>query len=309
MTTIVWGWELALELFLVGLGSAAIIIAFLAEMTKKEKSSYEAMAAAYIAPIAIIAGISALVLHLGVIYRAPWNILHIIFEPSMESQLATRTFSLLVLTILTVMAFALYLFRGPRKLTVTLEGVASIAALYVLVNGGVVMSYARGFPFWSTPVLTWIPTVASFPAALASIGLAIPLLAQLVPRLFSNMTEIFNSGERYKNLLQRLLTVSIPFLIATLILTIIHLALASGQSGVEVMLMGDMGLFFWAYVVAGTIAPIVIWWLNKSVKSAWAAYICFLLIIAGVAALNFAILYSPQITNPILNFLSLQSSN
>jgi protein NrfD len=303
MTTIAWGWELALELFLVGLGSAAIIIAFLAEMTKKEeKRSYEAMAAAYIAPIAIIAGIIVLILHLGVIYRAPWIILYIIFEPSMESQLATRTFTLIVLTVLTVMVFAFYLFRGSRKLTITLEGVASIVALYVLVNGGIVMSFARGFPFWSTPILTWIPAAASFPAALASIGIAIPLLAQLVPRLFSNMTEIFNSGERYKNLLHRLLTASIPFLIATLILTFFHLALASGQPGVEVMLMGDMGLFFWAYVVAGTIAPIVIWWLNKSVKSAWAAYISFLLIIAGVAALNFAILYSPQITNHILNF-------
>ena len=79
MTDIIWGWQLTLEIFLVGLGSAAIIMAFLIDLIRKNRISHEAMAAAYIAPVAIIAGVIVLVLHLAVIYRAPWNILNIIF--------------------------------------------------------------------------------------------------------------------------------------------------------------------------------------------------------------------------------------
>ncbi|MCW3975227.1 MAG: polysulfide reductase NrfD [Candidatus Bathyarchaeota archaeon] len=304
MTDIVWGWQLTLEIFLVGLGAAAIIISLFADLIKKDQTSYVAMAGAYIAPVATVMGILVLILHLGALYRAPWNILHIIFEPNIESQLATRTWALIILTVLMVMIFALCLFKGSQKLTFVLKGAASIVAFYVLVNGGVVLSFSRGVPFWSTPVLPWILTISSFPAALASIGLAIPILAQLMPKLFTNMVEIFNSGKNYKKLTLDLLTASIPFLVATLILTFAHIALAYGEPGVDVMLMGDMAMFFWAYVVAGTIVPIIIWVLNRSTttKSAWANYLSYLLILAGMAALNFAILYSPQITESILNF-------
>lgn len=304
MSSIVWGWELTLEVFLVGLGSAAIIIAFFADLLRKNRISYESIAAAYIAPIAIIAGVLVLILHLAVIYRAPWNILYVIFEPHMESQLATRTWAITILTILTFIIFVLYLFRGSRKLAFTLEGVASVVALYVLVNSGVVLSYSRGVPFWSSPVLTWILVVTSFSAALASIGLTIPLLAQIVPRLFSKMVEVFNSGENYKNFTHRIVTASIPFLIAGLILTIAHIALVSGEPAVDVMLTGNMALFFWAYVAVGTIIPTILWWLNRSAsrKSAWTSYLSYLLILAGVAALNVTIFYSPQITENILKF-------
>ena len=108
MSSIVWGWELTLELFLVGLGSAAIIVSFLAEFMKKDKVSHIAMAAAYVAPIATIFGIVVLILHLGALFRAPWNILYIIFEPNLESQLATRTWAIMGLTILMVFVFASY---------------------------------------------------------------------------------------------------------------------------------------------------------------------------------------------------------
>ncbi len=203
-----------------------------------------------------------------------------------------------------VLVFVLYLFKGSRKLTLTFQGVASILAFYVLMNGGIILAYSRGVPFWSTPVLPWVLTISSFPAALASIGLAIPILAQFLPRLFKNMAEVFNSGKRYKDLTYNILTTCIPFLIATLVLVLVQIAMTIGVVGQKVMLTGDMALFFWAYVVAGTIIPIIIWWLNKSttLKSAWANYIGYLLVLAGVGSLNFAIMYAPQITGSILNF-------
>ena len=89
-----------------------------------------------------------------------------------------------------------------------------------------------------------------------------------------------------------------------MILVLAHIALTFGVVGQSVMLMGDMAMFFWAYVVAGTAIPIVVWWLSRSAdtKSAWANYVSYLLILAGVGALNFAIMYAPQITKSILNF-------
>ncbi|MBW1799770.1 MAG: polysulfide reductase NrfD [Deltaproteobacteria bacterium] len=175
-----WGWKVALHLFLVGMGAGIYLAGILQGMVINASGLVPGSRVAVTAAVLVVAGMICIFSHMG--YKP--NVLKAFVRVS-SSWLARGSVITVVFLIL-VLIHAVILFRSHSPLQ-TLAGVnlllgvvTSVFALLVLIYSGMVLKALKPFAFWNTwllPLLFVISGISIGIMALAFLMSAFPPFA------------------------------------------------------------------------------------------------------------------------------------
>jgi len=278
MAELAWGILLAGYLFLGGMAGGAFTIGALADLFEKERYKVLSKSGVYVSLVSIIAGLVLLVIDLKRFEVAPLSPLnaYIRFPASIMS---VGTWIITAFTVVALATAILWFFEGLSALRKLMEIAGIVLGISTAAYTGLLLSFARGHPFWSSPYLPWLFVISGTVTGLAMALVAIPLLAILTPRFFREFKEFYEntadvvgmSGhmERYGRAL-----------------TVIEIALVALYIGATpttgILLMGAaISLWFYAYVAVGLVAPLGIGYYVSKRENAGPRRSTMMLIVGG----------------------------
>lgn len=255
-----WSWYIALYLFLGGLGAGTYLTSAVADI--KGKGRYEAFSrfGAHLTWPIIIIGTILLIIDLGrPELGRPYHIFNVFNNPI--SMITIGTILLIGLILISMLTSFLWLARWEMTwLRLVIQLVGSVLAAGVAVYTGLLLSLARGSPFWVSPILPWLFTISAASTGLVLVGLASSTLGlRLFPR-FSVKPEVeaLSTVERIDG---RLIMVEL----VTLVLYLGTVSLTRGvegeaaRRGLTYLLTGTLSPVFWGVVIAaGMLIPLLL---------------------------------------------------
>ena len=296
MHEITWGLPVVLDLFFAGLGAGSFCLAAIA--TRKQGQGWNACSrmASFLAPVAVLAGLSMLVIDLGYKSRF-WRSLT---GFNMNSPMSVGAYLLTLFLVVSVL-FAFYELPASVRQSIPwignlpmwerrewkhrLGGMGIVLALGVSVYTGVLLS-ASVIPLWrnvSLPFLFFLSALTSGFAAAAV--LAMVSLAGTNPEAMADPIQFLRKG--YRMFLPLYLLVALVFVISQ--------AIAPESRGAALGLMtGWSGLFWWLGAIGVGIAfPLNVVFSKKAigVRQAWYLFSSVLL---GGFLLRLVLVYSGQ---------------
>lgn len=140
-----------------------------------------------------------------------------------------------------------------------------ILGLSTAAYTGLLLSFSRGSPFWSTPFLPWTFVISGMLTGLAVSLFMIPIIAIFMPRAFKDFLALFEQRSKFSEMLGRLQRYVTVFILIELVLVIIEI-ITGHQTGI--LLTGSgISLAFYAYLLLGLIVPLGISYYIEKLKS------------------------------------------
>ncbi len=140
-----------------------------------------------------------------------------------------------------------------------------ILGLSTAAYTGLLLSFSRGSPFWSTPFLPWTFVISGMLTGLAVSLFMIPIIAIFMPRAFKDFLVLFEQRSKFSEMLGRLQRYLTVFILIELVLVIIEI-ITGHQTGI--LLTGSgISLAFYAYLLLGLIVPLGISYYLEKLKS------------------------------------------
>lgn len=266
MEQLTWGILLAAYLFVGGMAGGAYIVGALADLFGKGKWKVLSKSSAYVSLVSIILGLVLLVLDLGRFEVDPLSPLsaYINFPTSIMS---VGTWIITAFTVVSLVTAILWFFEGHGILRKLFEVAGFVLGGSTAAYTGILLSFARGRLFWTSPYLPWAFIISGTLTGLAVALLLIPIIAVLVPRFFEEFKELFDKREEFAQMLsesQRYITSLIVIELALMVLELV-----TGHADTSLLLTGGgISLLFFAYVIAGLIVPLVIGYYITQLESA-----------------------------------------
>ena len=154
MSEIIWGPIMAGYLFFGGLAGGAYVVSALADLFKGE--DYEALSKSgtYVSFFSILIGLVLLVLDLKRFKVAPLGILNA-YRRFPNSILTVGTWTITVFIAISLVTSILWLFKGNALARKIVEVVGIVIGLTTTAYTGLLLAFARGATFWSSPLLPW----------------------------------------------------------------------------------------------------------------------------------------------------------
>ncbi len=253
MSDLVWGPIMAGYLFFGGLAGGAYVVSALADLFKGE--DYEALSKSgtYISFCSILVGLVLLVLDLKRFQVAPLSILNA-YNRFPHSILSVGTWTITVFTVVALVTAVLWLFKGNALARKIVEVVGVVLGLTTTAYTGLLLAFARGASFWSSPLLPWTFVVSGTLTGLAVTLFMIPVFAVLMPRL-KPFLELYSEKGRFAEMVGSNQKYVAALIVVELVLVLIDLA--TGRGHAEMLLTGSiLSLVFYAYVMIGLVAPL-----------------------------------------------------
>ncbi|WP_169779702.1 NrfD/PsrC family molybdoenzyme membrane anchor subunit [Campylobacter curvus] len=309
-TEIYWPWPIALYLFLAGLSAGAMMVAIkyrwkfinLAQISAGSRFDACFKAAAILAPLAIITGLSLLVLDLGKPLSFYWILLKYNFTSVMSIGVALLLVYTPLACVYLLVAFAPQLkrlnFALPGKISDLLIGsglvkfieiLLFILAIGVGVYTGFLLSAVHKVPLWDTWVLPVLFLVSGF-----SSGIAASVLCGMA----------FFKEDVDKHVVSSLLKFDLFAIVCEIALLGVLFALmfnggeVSMKAAKEALGANYLAFIFWIGVLGvGLILPILIDFTALKGHAFKPAVIVFntFIVICGVILLRYYIVYAGQI--------------
>ncbi|RLI05024.1 hypothetical protein DRO26_03445 [Candidatus Bathyarchaeota archaeon] len=305
MVHVVWGWLTALDLFLIGTAGGAAITSGAVHILGKDKYNALAEAGAYLAPLLGLASLLTVMLDLGRLPVAPMNVLYVINHLP-ESMISLGTvFRVAFIAVATLNAI-LWFFRKETLVNLVVRiicgAVNMVLGFLVTIYPGIMLSFAMGKPFWSSPVFPWVISVSGILSGLVLSALSIPIIGVLVPRLTPALLEARRTVLIHK-IPEKVGSCMSALIIIELVLVFVYLNSVSGTVGATVVFTNPMvSMFFWGgFIFLGLILPLIIFVLEKLrlglPLSVWIfiLYICFILVAVCAVAARYSLLVAGQI--------------
>jgi protein NrfD len=279
-----WGWPIALDLFLAGLGGGIMIISAAADLFFGTGNLF--LPASFAATVLLAMGASLLVFELG----RPFQ-----FPRVFSRQKAIMTFGSYMLSLLMAVSFAygtfLFSFLPWHAIEWLRHVVAAIGLLLgvgVVVYTGVLPASMKARPFWHGPALPVLFMVSAI-----SNGIAVQYL---LVRVLSSGSVVAIGTILDVAIMESLLTAAnIVLLVVELIVLFIYVlsmrasAAPPAAQAANAWLKGRQKLSFWAgLVVIGLIAPLVLYAVGIDIT--W--ILASLGVLIGGIVLRFLIVYS-----------------
>lgn len=249
-----WGWQVALDLYLAGIGSGALAIGLL--MDWLGYSPYYVRAILLWGPISIAVGALFLVLKLGVKQRF-WRT---VMNP--RTSWLSRGFFILsgcIILGMALLGISLLPLLGVNigswsSAIRVLDVIVFIFALAATIYTGILVKSIRYVSFWNTALMPALFTVSSFTTGI----IATLLVTNIYDRL------VFNEG--YSSYMQLVLmnTAQVFVLIEAIILILYLYTRYRGGEGqarnsVRLLLSGNLRFVFWLGIVAsGFVIPAIL---------------------------------------------------
>jgi len=298
MEQLTWGVLLAAYLFVGGLAGGAFIIGALADLFGRGKWKVLSKSGVYVSLVSIILGLVFLVLDLGRFEVDPLSPLnaYINFPTSIMS---VGTWIVTAFIVVSLVTAILWFFKGNSSLRKLFEVVGFVLGGSTAAYTGILLSFARGRPFWTTPYLPWTFIISGALTGLAMALFLIPIIAVFMPRFFEDFKELVDKREEFAGMLsdgQRYIVILIVIELA-----LVALELGTGHGAASLFSMGSLSFPFFAYLILGLIAPLGIAYYSEKVESVRnslmipASLTSFVLILLGGFLLRYVILMAGQI--------------
>ena len=248
-----WGWEVAVYLYLAGMGAGALVIGLVADWTGY--FTYSARTILLWGPILVSIAAPLLILKLGIKQR----FLNTVLNPR-TSWLSRGFFilslcivvGLLILGISSLPYFSIALTNWSSPL-LGLDIIGFIIALATAVYTGILIKSVRFVPLWNT---WWLP--ALFTVSALSTGSMVVTLSLLG---YSTLVTSAAYPAQLMDVLMRIGQVLMVVEVVTLVLYLLfrYRAEDEGRSSVRLLLTGNMKYLFWiGIIVMGFVLPIIL---------------------------------------------------
>ncbi len=251
-------------LFLGGLAGGAYVVGALSDLFKSEDYDVLSKSGTYISLISIIVGLVLLVLDLKRFQVAPLGILNA-YRRFPNSILTVGTWVITVFTVVSLLTTVLWLLNGNKLVRKILEVIGILLGLSTMAYTGLLLSFSRGSPFWTTPYLPWTFVVSGMLTGLAVSLFMIPIIAIFMPRAFNDFLTLFEQRSKFSEMLGRSQRYVTVFILIELVLVIIEI-ITGHKTGI--LLTGSgISLAFYAYLLLGLIVPLGISYYIEKLKS------------------------------------------
>jgi formate-dependent nitrite reductase membrane component NrfD len=160
---------------------------------------------------------------------------------------------------------------------------------------GLLLSFARGRPFWASPFLPWTFIISGSLTGLVTALLLIPIIAWFMPRFFDEFKELVDNRRRFTDMLIRGQKFIMIMILIELALVIIEVG--SGHGG-SLFNYGSLSMIFFVYIVLGLIAPLGIAYYSQKVEYKLivpTSLISFIFVLVGGFLLRYVILTAGQL--------------
>ena len=299
MSELVWGPIMAGYLFFGGLAGGAYIVGALADLFKGEDTEALSQSGTYISFFSILIGLVLLVLDLKRFQVAPLVILNA-YRRFPDSILTVGTWTITGFMAISVVTSILWLFKGNALARKIIEIVGIILGLTTTAYTGLLLAFARGATFWSSPFLPWTFVVSGTLTGLAISVFMIPVFAVFMPKL-KTFLELYNEKSQFVKILGQTQRYVSALIVIELVLVIIELATGHGHA--EILLTGsNLSLIFYTYLIIGLIAPLGIsYYTTKMIATTKHESVIlysmgqYILILIGGLLLRYVILTAGQI--------------
>ena len=255
MSEIQWGILLVGYLFLGGVAGGAYAVGGLADLFKGKEEKYRTVAksGALVSLVSIILGLVLLVLDLKRFQVAPLVILNAYLRfPA--SIMTVGTWIITAFTAVSLLTVILGFFKGATTIRKAAEVIGIILGVSTAAYTGILLSFARGVPFWSSPFLPWLFVISGALTGLALTMVMIPVLSKIMPSAFKDFKELYDEKAEFVGLLEhtekysQILTVLEVALVAIYLVTTPMTGVLLSGSGVS--------LWFYVYLLLGLIVPL-----------------------------------------------------
>ena len=264
MSELVWGPILAGYLFLGGLAGGAYVVGAFADLFKSEDYDVLSKSGTYISLISIIVGLVLLVLDLKRFKVDPLVILNA-YRRFPNSILTVGTWIITGFAVVSLVTTVLWLLNGNKLVRKILGVIGILMGLSTAAYTGLLLSFSRGSPFWTTPYLPWTFVISGMLTGLAVSLFMIPIIAIFMPRAFKDFQALFDQRSKFSEMLGRSQRYMTVFILIELALIIIEIA-TGHQTGI--LLTGSgISLAFYAYLLLGLIVPLGISYYLEKLKS------------------------------------------
>ncbi|MFC2072223.1 NrfD/PsrC family molybdoenzyme membrane anchor subunit [Chloroflexota bacterium] len=248
-----WGWQVAVDLYLAGMGAGALVIGLLIDWLGY--FPYSTRAILLWGPILVTIGAPFLILKLGIKRR----FLNTILNP--KTSWLSRGFY--VLSLCSIVGLAIFGISILPLLGINISNWSSILlildivgftlALAVAIYQGILVQSVRYVPFWNTSLLPVLFTVSALSTGAMGIILSVLVYSIITP-----------SGGYPAHLINILLHTEQALILIEVFVLGLYLFLRykgeeEGKSSVRLLLSGDMKFVFWiGIIISGFLLPLIL---------------------------------------------------
>jgi len=299
MSELTWGIILAAYLFLGGLAGGAYIVGALADLFKKEKYKVLSKSAVLASLLCIIFGLVLLVLDLKRFEVAPLVILNA-YRRLPASIMTVGTWIITMFTLVSLVTVVLLYLDGWSLVRKIVEIVGVILGLATAAYTGILLSFARGVPFWHSGFLPWLFVLSGVLTGLAIAIVMVPVAAVFMPKAFGDFKEMWETTESFAGLIeftdkyaQIIILLETAVMILYFVTTPTTSILWSGSS---------ISLYFYAYLLLALVIPGTISYYNMKLVDAgrhkmliWMTIVASVLALVGGFLLRYVVLIGGQL--------------
>ena len=265
MSEMTWGIILAAYLFLGGLAGGSYIVGALIDLFKKEEYKALSKSGSLVSLFSIIIGLVMLVLDLKRFKVAPLGILNA-YRRFPGSIMTVGTWIITVFTMVSLVTVVLWFLDRWSLVRKIVEVVGVILGLATAAYTGILLSFARGVPFWNSAYLPWLFVISGVLTGLAISILLIPVAAFFMPKVFDDFKKMWDTTLEYASLIEYTdRYVQVLVVIETAVMLIY---LATTPSTRIVWGGSGISLVFYAYIILGLAIPLAIAYYNMKLSAA-----------------------------------------
>ncbi|MFC1803710.1 NrfD/PsrC family molybdoenzyme membrane anchor subunit [Thermoproteota archaeon] len=253
MSEFTWGVILAGYLFLGGLSGGAYIIGAIADLMKKDEYAVLSKSGILASFVSIILGLVLLVLDLKRFEVAPLVILHA-YTHFPESIMSIGTWIITAFTIVSFVTVLLWYLHGSVLIRKAVEVIGIVLGLATAAYTGILLSFARGVPFWGSSFLPWLFVLSGILTGLAIAVILIPIGAEFMPRILSDFKTMWSTTTQYARLIEY--TDRYAQVIITLETLVMLLYFVTTPTTNIVWGGSAISMYFYAYILLALLLPL-----------------------------------------------------
>jgi len=252
MAQMTWGILLAAYLFVGGMAGGAYIVGALADIFGKDKWKVLSKSGVYISLVSIIIGLVFLILDLGRFEADPLSPLNA-YVNFPTSIMTLGTWIITAFTFVSLVTAVLWFFRGNSIIRKLIEVVGIILGGSTAAYTGILLSFARGRPFWNTPFIPWTFIISGALTGLALSLFLIPIIAVFMPRFFEDFKELVDRREKFAKIIQDSQRYIMTLIVIELALVVLEIVLGHGA---QLLSIARLSLPFLIYLIVGLLIPL-----------------------------------------------------
>jgi formate-dependent nitrite reductase membrane component NrfD len=142
-----------------------------------------------------------------------------------------------------------------------MEAIGVILGLATTAYTGLLLSFARGVPFWQSAFLPWLFVLSGLLTGLAITVLLTPILAELMPKAFKDFKEMWSNKIYFTELIEYTDKHALPIIVIEFIVMLLYFVTTS-TTGI-VWGGSSISMYFYAYILFALLIPLAITFYNK----------------------------------------------